>query len=63
MYSTTYGFLYTKKCRFMAKRVREISRFNVAPPQVFPLSVRARPRTILSTNISSLVFSIGTVVV
>ena len=39
----------------MEKRVREISRFFVAPPRVFPLSVRARPRTSLSTNASTLV--------
>ena len=39
----------------MDKRVREISPFLVAPPRVFPLSVRARPRTVLSTNTSSLV--------
>ena len=45
----------TKKCIFMEKRVREISRFFVAPPRVFPLSVRARPRTVLSTNTSTLV--------
>ena len=45
----------TKKCRFLDKRVREISRFFVVPPRVFPLSVRARPRTVLSTNTSSLV--------
>ena len=31
----------TEKCRFMDKRVREISRFFVAPPRVFPLSVLA----------------------
>ena len=35
--------------------MREISRFNVAPPRVFPLSVRTHPRTVLSTNTSSLV--------
>ena len=34
----------TEKCRFMDKRLREISRFFVAPPHVFPLSVRARFR-------------------
>ena len=45
----------TKKCRFMDKRVREISRFFAALPHIFPLSVRARPRTVLSTNTSSLV--------
>ena len=45
----------TKKCRFMDKRVREISRFFVALPRVFPLSVRTHPRTVLSTNTSSLV--------
>ena len=48
-------FCCTKKCRFMDKRVREISRFFVVQPRVFPLSVRARPRTVLSTNTSSLV--------
>ena len=31
-----------KKCRFMDKRVREMSHFFAAPPRVFPLSVRAR---------------------
>ena len=45
----------TKKCRFMDERMREISRFFVAPPRVFPLSVRTRPRTVLSTNTYSLV--------
>ena len=30
---------YTEKCRFMDKRVREISRFFVAPRRAFPLSV------------------------
>ena len=40
----------TEKCRFMDKRVREILRFFVAPPRVFPLSVFACLRTILSTN-------------
>ena len=39
----------------MDKRVREISRFNVVLPRVFPLSVRAHPRIVLSTNTSSLV--------
>ena len=33
---------YTEKCRFMDKRLREISRFFVAPPRVFPLSICAR---------------------
>ena len=47
--------VHTKKCRFMYKRVREISRVFFVPPRVFPLSVRARPRTVLSTNTSSLV--------
>ena len=32
----------TEKCRFMDKRVREVSRFFVAPPRVFPLSVCER---------------------
>ena len=45
----------TKKCKFMDKRVCEISRFFVAPLHVFPLSVCARPCTVLSTNTSSLV--------
>ena len=44
------GIGYTEKCRFMDKREREISRFFGAPPRAFPLSVRARPRTVLSTN-------------
>ena len=35
---------YAEKFRFMDKRVREISRFFVAPPHVFPLSVCARTR-------------------
>ena len=34
----------TEQCRFLDKRLREISRFLVAPPRVFPLSVRARVR-------------------
>ena len=29
----------TEQCRFMDKKVREISRFFVAPPRAFPLSV------------------------
>ena len=37
-------YAYTEKFRFMDKRLREISRFFVAPPRVFPLSVRARSR-------------------
>ena len=41
----------------MEKRVGEISRFFVAQPPVFPLSVRARPRTSLYTNTSTLVNS------
>ena len=43
----------------MDKRVREISRFNVAPPcaREFPLPVRAHPHTVLSTNTSSLVYT------
>ena len=45
----------TEKFRFMDKRLREISRFFVAPPRVFPLSVGVRPCTVLSTNTSSLV--------
>ena len=45
----------TKKCTFLDKKVREISRSFVAPPCVFSLSVRARPHTVLSTNTSSLV--------
>ena len=57
------GF-YTKTCRFMDKRVLEILRFLIAPPRVhvFPLSVRAHPRTVLSTNTSTLVcrFQIST---
>ena len=48
---------HTQKCRFMEKRVGEISRFFVAQPPVFPLSVRARPRTSLYTNTSTLVNS------
>ena len=31
----------TEKCRFMNERVREISRFFVAPPHLFPVSVWA----------------------
>ena len=46
---------YTEKFRFLDKRVRKISRFFGAPPRVFPLSVCARPRTVLSTNTSTLV--------
>ena len=34
----------TQKCRFIEKRVREISHFFVATLHVFPLFVRARPR-------------------
>ena len=30
---------FTRKCRFMDKEVREISRFFVAPQRAFPLSV------------------------
>ena len=50
----------TEKCRFMDKRVREISLFFVAPPRVFPLSVcaHASPRTVLSTNTSSSVYGL-----
>ena len=43
----------TEKFTFMDKRLHEISRFFVAPPRVFPLSVRARRRTFLSTNSST----------
>ena len=53
--------LCTEKCRFMDKRVREISLFFVVLPHVFPLFVhapaRARQRTVLSTNASSSVQS------
>ena len=45
----------TQKCRFMDKRVREIARFFVAPPRVFPLSVWRVSRTLLSRNTSTLV--------
>ena len=45
----------TKKCRFMDKRVREISCFFVAPPRVFPLSVRARPCTGLGHSLVKVV--------
>ena len=38
------AIIYTEKCRFMDKRLCEISRFFVAPPRVFPLSVCARAR-------------------
>ena len=31
----------TQKCKFMSKEVRENRAFFVAPPRVFPLSVRA----------------------
>ena len=49
---------YTEKCRFIDKRVREISRFFVAQPRVFPLSVCAcaSQRTVLSTNTFSSVY-------
>ena len=33
--------MYTEKCRFMGKEVREISRFFVAPPRVFTPAVCA----------------------
>ena len=46
----------TQKCRFMDKRVCEISRFFVAPPRVFPLSVWCVSRTLLSRNISTIVY-------
>ena len=53
--SLTLLLIHTKKCRFMETRVSEISQFFVAPPCMFPLSVRALPCTVLSTNTSSLV--------
>ena len=45
----------TEECIFMDKRVREISRFFVAPPRVFPLSVWRVSRKLLSRNTSGLV--------
>ena len=48
--SCTAPLMYTMKCRFMNKGVREISRFFVAPPRVFPLSVWRISRTSLSQN-------------
>ena len=48
---------YTEKCRFMDKRVREISRSFVAPPRAFPLSVwaaRNHTRTHKFTRLSIL---------
>ena len=36
--------LYTEKCIFMDKEVREISRFFVAPPREFAPAARVRPR-------------------
>ena len=44
--------LCTKKCRFMEKRVREISRFFVAPRREFAPGVCASTRTSLSKNTS-----------
>ena len=46
-------FPCTEKCRFLDKRVREISRFFVAPPSVFPLSVWRVSWTLLSRNTST----------
>ena len=46
------------KCRFMDKRVREISRFFVAPPRMFSLSVWRVSRTLLSRNTSGSVVSV-----
>ena len=45
----------TQKCRFMEKRVREISSFFVAPRSEFAPAVCARPRTPFSINTSTLV--------
>ena len=41
----------------VGEKEREVpDRLTVWPPRLFPLSVRARPRTVLSTNTSSLLF-------
>ena len=45
----------TQKCRFMGKRVREISCFFVAPWREFAPAVCARPRNPFSINTSTLV--------
>ena len=44
---------YTEKCRFMDKRVREISRFFVAPRREFAPAVWRVSRTLLSRNTST----------
>ena len=52
----SYTVTYTQKCRFVDKKVHEISRFFVAPPCGFPLSVWCVSRTSLSTITSTLVY-------
>ena len=44
---------YTQDCRFMGKRLREISRFFVAPRRELAPAVRARPPTPFSINTST----------
>ena len=48
---------HTQECRFMEKRLREISRFFVASRREFAPAVRARPRTPFSINTSTSVHS------
>ena len=51
--ATPFKTNYTAKCRFMNKRVLEMSRFFVAPQREFAPAVRARPRTPFSINTST----------
>ena len=46
--------LCSKKCRFLDKRVHEISRFFVAPPR--PLRLRASTHRFINKYLPSLVF-------
>ena len=48
---------YTEKCRFMEKRLREISRFFVALRRESAPAVCARPHTPFSINTSTSVHS------